>query len=84
MAMSTLLEQARQLKATGLSSDYSVDEQIDLAIAWAKGEVSFTQVSKVIKKQTENGRVNSNGTYTFLALGLRQAVTNRQLVEALR
>ena len=46
----TLLEQAKQYKTTGERGDIT-SEIIELAVAWAKGDISMTQVSKAVGKK---------------------------------
>ena len=58
----TLLQKAKKSSNT---EKYS-DEEIELAIAWAKGEIRLVQVCEVIEKPT-------NGGYIFLAQRLKQA-----------
>jgi hypothetical protein len=51
------------------------DEQIELALAWARGEVSYTQVNFAIYGKHKN----SGSTYPFIANGLRKYIQDKNL-----
>lgn len=51
------------------------DEQIELALAWARGEVSYTQVNVAIY----GSKKNSGGAYPFIANGLRRYIQDKNL-----
>lgn len=69
---SSLLEKARSIKTKNRSSRPLTEEEIELALAWANDEVSYTQVKNVLMKDD-----NHNTTvYTFLARALKEAIRN--------
>lgn len=72
----SLLEKALSLKSPR-SPKYLMPDTIDLAIAWAKEEVTITQVHFAFGGA--NG--GSVGSYITLARALRQAVRTGRLIE---
>lgn len=66
--MTTLLEKAKNFKVGTKPRTVIGKEEAELGVAWARSEVSITQVKKV------TGKKNSNNVYTFLAISLREAV----------
>lgn len=50
-------------------------EQVELALAWARGEVSYTQVNFAIY----GAEKNSGGGYVFIANGLKKYIQNKNL-----
>jgi hypothetical protein len=58
--MKTLLEKAKEIESKRMPSVIT-EEKYDLAIAWAKGEISLRQIQKVL------GYKNVNASYVFLA-----------------
>lgn len=65
--MATLLEKAKSSATTKTGKTYS-EEEMELALAWMRGEIGITQVCKAL------GKINLQGsdTYLFLARALRQ------------
>lgn len=64
----TLLEKAKQIQVqkSGGSVRRLIDkESIELAVAWAKGEVVFGQVSAVV-------HLDGSNLYNYLACALRE------------
>jgi hypothetical protein len=73
LAMATLLEKA--MADSGRQVDVT-DEEIDLAIAWAEGRITFSAAMRAL------GKPGSNGTYVRLSLGLKESVRKGILVRA--
>lgn len=71
----TLIEKAKSIKAVKGNGRVTA-ERVTLAIAWARGEVNFTQCNKAL------GLKHGAGTYSLLALCLRTAVEEGKLVLA--
>lgn len=57
------------------------DEEIELALAWAKGDVTTAQVMRVLFPATQTGDAPAKGR---MALALREAIRRGRLVEAQR
>lgn len=70
--MKTLVEKAKEIKRKSKTEELNKD-QIELAVAWAKNEISMTSVSKVLDIK------NNSNVYTFLALALRQYIQENEL-----
>lgn len=71
-----LLEKAKAVKAIKAKGTDITADLIGLAIAWAKDEVTFTQVNVAI-----NGSKDSTmSSYIHLSRALRQAIRNGQLI----
>ena len=51
---------------------------VDVAIAWAKGEIGYSQVARVI---TDDFKTTSSAIYIWLAQSLRDAVKQGRLTE---
>lgn len=67
--MKTLLEKAKETEVgRGKKSLYS-KEEVELAMAWATGELQLKQIKSVL------GKGHSFNIYTFIALALRQHLT---------
>ena len=66
----SLVEKAKAIKATN-NWGRATDDEIELSLAWAKGEVSMTQCSKVLG--TSGSRL-----YGKLAMGLREYIRNQK------
>ena len=60
----TLLQKAKNAKPRKVSMRIT-DEHIELAISWAKGEISISQVSAAIGKKQDM-------CYNFIAMALRE------------
>lgn len=63
----TLLEKAKKTKSRFHNRSGYSKEEIDVALAWALGEISITQVSSILPK---NKSITT--AYTFLAKCLKQ------------
>lgn len=63
----TLLEQAKILTDARVTNVRYSEEEIELALAWVSGEVTLTQVARVM---SPTGK--ASGGYAFLACALRQ------------
>ena len=69
----SLLLKAKSIKSKTIEK--VSEEQIELALAWARGEVSYTQVNFAITgKETNSGKC-----YTFIANGLKKYIQNKNL-----
>lgn len=68
----TFVQQAMEFKRN--RAKQITQDHIDLALAWANGEVSITQVERVLYKKT--GGMNA---YVDLARSLKQAIITGQL-----
>lgn len=66
--MKSLLDQAKETK-TKRSKNKGNSDFIELCVAWAKDEVSLTQVCAVLK-------VAGSGAYLKLAQGLKEYVSS--------
>jgi len=64
------LEKARHFTGRPKSSKSYKDEDIKVAIAWAKGEISLEAVKNVMGKRTNQ----SVGAYIYLAMAFREGV----------
>lgn len=62
--MNKLLEKAKQTKSKLFTKD-----EVELALAYSKGEITVTGVSKALGKDYQ---VQANQVYSFLARALRQ------------
>jgi hypothetical protein len=63
----TLLDQAKEIELKNPRRRNSINqEEIDLAVAWAKGEVRLAQVAQVLGIQSKN----TKNAYSFLAKAL--------------
>jgi len=68
--MPTLLEQAQKIKVKKHVQRHEINFEIqELAVAWAKGEVSLVQAGKALGLRNP-----AASTYMYLALGLRGAL----------
>lgn len=75
--MTTLLEKARLAPCVRRSSAKVTGEDIELALAWVKGEITLAQAT------TAWGHNTTNATYGRLALCLREGV-NQGRVKVIR
>ncbi len=62
----TLLDKAKSAANTARASE-SNDEEIELALAWARGQISYGQAQSAIT----NGRKTGMSAYPRLAIALR-------------
>ena len=67
----TLLEMARELDTTKSSPITVGPQEVELALAWARGEIRQTQLIKVLSQTKKYPNV-----YAFLARALRQHIIN--------
>ena len=69
--MKTLLEKAKEVK--GVKKECAVtDEEYELGIAWAKGELSLRQVQKAL------GYENVNSSYVFLSRCFKRSISKTE------
>ena len=68
----TLLEQAKTHPVRHRAERKITKEHIELAIAWARDEITYSQLKHVLGFQSGNN--NSTQVYLFLAMALREAV----------
>ena len=65
----TLTEKAKALRRRSAVKEPYAEEEIDLCLAWVRGEVSGTQIGRVMGYKTTGGPV-----YAFLVPRLRQYI----------
>lgn len=72
----TLLEQAKNRQETKKrgKNHYITEEHIELAFAWLKGEVTHSDIQRVLC----NGKLGAQG-YIVIARSLRQAFTEGRI-----
>lgn len=75
IAGKTLLQIAQELDIHKSRATTLGDEEIELALAWARGEVRQKQVIKALQAQGKLG-VKTSNIYTFLAKALQQNIVN--------
>ena len=75
MMKQTLVEQAKALAAKRSRYGKRTAEDIDLAIAWVKGEVGLKEVREAKAIEVDG----SAASYLFLAVALKQAVSEGKL-----
>lgn len=68
--MTTLIEEAKQAEKRTIHK--ITPEVVELALAWAKDEVTITQVKKVLRTS------ESNKAYSILARALKEWEKNRK------
>lgn len=66
----TLLQKARQVKSRLVYRTNITDEEVELAVAWAKGEISFKQVREVLG-------IAHTTCYAWLAVRLREYILRK-------
>lgn len=71
----TLVDKARETEYNRKRTLSRDKEHQDLAIAWAKDEISLAQVSRAL------GKTNSGNTLYGLSVWLREAVREGRLVD---
>ena len=76
--MATLLEQALNLPRSYRKRATASAEEKELALAWADGKVSFTDLAKVLGTSKTSAAV----VYSFLSRALRGAILDGDLVKA--
>jgi hypothetical protein len=67
----TLLEIAKKTKARGKPYKEYKQEEIELALAWVKGEVNMQQIQKAL------GLKNAANSYSFLVHALKYYIRNK-------
>ena len=82
MASDDLLKKAMSFKvpALGRRGQFTDVELLPLAVAWARGEISFTAVTKAVG----DGRPVGGSSYSYLARGLRAYVVRLDAEAAAR
>jgi len=68
----SLLQQAKQVTKKQKTTHFFSKEEIELALGWAKGEVTLNQVHRVI------GTKQISQVYHFVARALRQHFSNKK------
>lgn len=69
----SLLEEAKKIAIRRRSQGTSNSEEVELAVAWARGEVALVQVRSIM------GIKNGGNVYPMLAQGLRAFITKNHL-----
>lgn len=72
MKKESLLEQAKKVGRKNNKTQDITNEHIELALAWARGEVSYSQIKKVLKLTAPST------IYSFLAYSLQKHIVNTQ------
>ena len=80
--MKTLLEKAKEIPTKSFRRMLVPnDEQIELAIAWAKDEIQLKQVSKVLFGETSTSQGVGGKVLYNLAVFLREGIRKGILIE---
>lgn len=72
----TLLEKAKDFAMEVKHNRQATDEEVELAIAWAKGDVTLTQVAIAVENRVTG---NFNRAYLILARGLARYLKEHSL-----
>ena len=72
MKKESLLEKAKKIERKNPMADNINAEHIELALAWARGEVSLSQIQKVLAMNVPST------IYSFLAFALRKHIQNKK------
>ena len=72
MKKESLLEKAKKVGRKNNTTQDITDEHVELALAWARGEVSYSQIKKVL------GLTVPSTIYSFLAFSLRKHIENEK------
>lgn len=72
MKKESLLEKAKKVGRKNNTTQNITDEHIELALAWARGDVSYSQIKKVL------GLTVPSTIYSFLAFSLRKHIENEK------
>lgn len=72
--MSTLLEKAREIPVMKWDKHKCSDEEMELAFAWIRGEVTVKQAKKAL------GMTSSASLYVWLSRTLRSAYQRTRLI----
>lgn len=75
----SLLDRAKAVVIQRRRGPKVCGEDIDLALAWARGEIAISQVSAVYSR---SGKPSNNNAYVKLAFALGHAVQAGRLTEA--
>lgn len=67
----TLLNEAKKLGGKNITNSNITDEQVELALGWARGQVSYIQVQRVMG-------LSPSTTYSFLAFSLKKYIQNNK------
>ena len=74
--MNKLIEQAKEIQGGVHSTKVrSTKDEIELAVAWAKGEIALKTVRKILDT---NGYSGGSFSYVFLAKALREYVLTQK------
>ena len=76
--MGTLLEKAQKAKVKRSGPIEITQEHIDLALAWARGEITHTQVVKALMKKGANANYRGMAIYITLARALREYINKKK------
>jgi len=69
--MSTLLEKAKLSKSTGKTPTKINEQTVELALAWARGEITTAQVQRALEGKKQ--------PYATLALSLKEYITKAKI-----
>lgn len=72
MKKMTLLQQAINTPVQRKHGGLVTDEEIELAMGWLTGKITFSQIARVIKPNSKP-QVNTTSTYLFLARAIKAA-----------
>lgn len=72
MKKESLLEKAKKVGRKNNTTHDITYEHVELALAWARGEVSYSQIKKVL------GLTVPSTIYSFLAFSLRKHIENKK------
>ena len=76
MKNETLLEKAKKMSAYNHKGKIIIDEEhLDLALSWMKGEITLSQVNRVLDRKT-----NSGNTLYHIATWLKEAYNQKKIV----
>jgi ABC-type Fe3+-siderophore transport system permease subunit len=71
MKKESLLEKAKKVGRKNNTTQNITDEHVELALAWARGDVSYSQIKKVL------GLTVPSTIYSFLAFSLRKHIETK-------
>jgi len=72
MKKESLLEKAKKVGRKNNTTQDITAEHVELALAWARGDVSYTQIKKAL------GLTVPSTIYYFLALSLRKHIETKK------
>jgi hypothetical protein len=70
--MDSLLDRAKKVRVNSKTRDGVTDEDIELALAWARGEIALKQVAVAL------GGVAATSAYARLAISLRKVFKDKK------